>query len=221
MGKPKFSGAGMVDAQNSFADTTFSRNRYGTYFKAKPPTPAGSIWLAFWQVNVAACEAIWQSISDADRASWSYYKIHRKNQMAGAKVLTGHESFMAVNLNRIICSTTPVATPPPYSPVSQISAFSFATAFPGTVQFDVDLYDWSTSNVAIYCTNQLPAGRMSVNQIYALLFVTSFTGSIDITTEYNARFGALVSGKKIFIKFVPINIFTGARGVARYLSSIN
>jgi len=95
MGKPKFSGAGMVDAQNSFADTTFSRNRYGTYFKAKPPTPAGSIWLAFWQVNVAACEAIWQSISDADRASWSYYKIHRKNQMAGAKVLTGHESFMA------------------------------------------------------------------------------------------------------------------------------
>lgn len=76
--------------------------------------------------------------------------------------------------------------------------------------------------LAIYATKQVSAGVFRPGpKAYALIQVTAAAAAspADVLAAYTAKFGAQISGRKIFFKLVPISS-TGIAGPAFETSQI-
>lgn len=221
MAKPKFSGIGIVDLQNSIRNTTFSRNAYGTYSKNKIGAPASTAPLVAWQNIVSSLRFDWINImAESDRVEWYSFYVKRRNNMADAVTLNGFDAYLSVNMNRAIFLLPPLYNPPPYTQNPQAPGINFINALTvGT--FTVSSGGIFRQNCAIYATPLMSAGRMSLNQIYTLIGrCPAGTFDINLFPMFTARFGALVVGKKVFVKLTSIEPATGARGSSVLMSGI-
>lgn len=220
MAEVQFSGIGVVDMNGSVGGTTFARNYYGAYAKVRIGAPAGSIFLTNWQTEVASLANVWEfGLSDSDRQQW--YTVNRTavDSMADRNVITGYDLFMSVNLNLFLVGGVQVMLPPVYFDVPQCGQ----PAINALSALNVKIYLSSLPDAvcAIYATKNLPAGRMSNNQIYAYIGWSFMSiGVIDIRAQYVPRLGIPITGKKIFFKVVPISQSSGFRGQPQYISGI-
>lgn len=218
-----YSGIGIVSANGSTGATTFARNYYGNYAKAKLGAPAVvSPALAAWNGVFSFVHAAYEALTDIERNEWikaaanNYYRV---NQLAEKKRYTGFHLFMHLNLPLSLIGSALLSSPPARVIYPQMKTFngnifsplaltcSFITSFP--------------CQVILYASTQLNAGRMSTNQIYTFMqYTSSGTGGQDLITNYIARFGIPVIGKKIFVRCDPVDVVTGVRGVPWYISGI-
>lgn len=221
MAKPKFSGIGVVDINGSISNTTFARNRYGTYSKQRIGAPASTTYLQDRQLLMAALENLWQNtLDDNDRAEWARYEITKRNRMATRNSITGHEAFISVNFNRALISFLPLLLPYPYKPAPQIDQPTLTSPAANQLFYQLSGLDISLGAVAIYVSAPLPVGRMSANQIYLYTGYQTANGTHNLTADYTTRVTAPPSGSKIFVKFVPISSYNGQRGQAKFASVI-
>lgn len=221
MAKPKFSGIAVVDMQNSVSDTTFSRNAYGTYTKAKLGSPTPTSYLTAWQVIVGSLYFDWQNIlSDSDRAKWYGLYIPRRNNMAEVNRINGFDAFLSVNLNLALIPLPPIYLPVlPYNPPQPPDTPQFGTV--SALALEVITATPNPFPVMVYLSKQLSPGRMSLNQITAFIgYVPVNSGYQDFIVAYTARFGAPVTGRKIFAKVFSLDPNTGYRGSITCFSAI-
>lgn len=221
MGNPMFSGVGIVDMQNSLGTTTFSRNSYGTYTKIRIGAPAGSSYLTAWQAIYSSLFFDWANIlNDGERYIWYNYRIPIKDNMTKRHFITGFDAYFYTNLNLALIAEPPLYTPPSSFNAPPIPEFPFwGSLSAGALNFSMSLQP--PYPVAIYTSKLLPATRMSLNQIYAYIeFMSPLFTNQNIWVKWNARFGALTSGMKLFGKAVAINPANGARSAATYWSAI-
>lgn len=211
------SGIGVTALSGSIGNTTFSFNAFGQYAKAKPGTPAGSAYLTAWNALVSIIIQMWQTgMTDAQRLEWYKFELNHKDELAFRHRITGFYSFMSCNCNISIAGGVNITAPPPYVLPRCFDSLNQV----GSI--DMEIVSSVPTKVAIYATKLLPAGRMSVNQIYAYLTYALINPGINpqgLAPLWTARFGGAPPppGQKVFYKVQPLDDRTGLRNVEKYL----
>jgi len=144
-------GPGIVDARGSVAGTTFSRNRFGGYTRArvKPVNPKSPRQVAIHTIMMFLAEQWRESpMTDVIRTAWQTYasSVNWKNKLGESVTLTGFNMFMQCNAARItaggalITAAPTVLGLPPGDPAFAVSGSASSQEL--SVVFD-PLFDWN------------------------------------------------------------------------------
>lgn len=148
-------GAGITDARGSIGGTTFSRNRFGGYTRARttPVNPMSSRQTGIRAAVMFLAEQWRESpMDDAKRAAWELYadSVNWQNKLGQIVHLTGYNMFMRSNLARLYTNSAIVtAGPTTFSlPANDESAtFSYTTGAKNSLSYD-DTMDWCSEDGA-------------------------------------------------------------------------
>jgi len=190
-------------SSGSYQGKTASRNRFGQYIRTRaapvqPRTPFQLNQRARMTTNAAG----WRGLSDAQRAGWTSLggEISRTDSLGQSYTMNGFMAYCSVNNNKLDAGDSVVTDAPAIVTPGDLltatvtltnAAFSIAyTATP--LATGVRLY--------IFVSPQQSAGR-EFNGDYRLLSVTAAAAASPavVLTAYTARFGAPVTGNRIFI----------------------
>lgn len=195
-----------VPQSGSVAAVTSSRNRFGQYRRTRAiPVQPRTAAQVQQRARLTSQAAAWRGLTDAQRASWNAFagSFTVVNSIGATINLTGLQCFVKVNTVNLLIGDAVVNTPP------ALPAFVAATTTGVTAVAATPLIQIAGANPAagtkfmIFASPQLSAG-VSFNGIYRYLQTSqTFTsGEMSIQTAYAAKFGALIAGKKIFVKVV-------------------
>lgn len=212
-------GAQNPDQRNKLAGWVASKNRYGNYWRRKvtPVNPQTSYQMAQRQM-LGNLSSQWRGLTEAQRQSWinaapnfPYIDI-----FGSQIILAGNVLYIALNKNLLNAGETTIDTAPtPVAiPVLSISAVAAAagtpsvtiTVSPTTIPAGFDLFVFATPNIG-------PGIKFVKNKLRFLGTGTATTGTVDITSQWQDRFGAPVEGQQIFVKLALVSSDSGQQGV--------
>lgn len=209
----------MADARNKLNGNVFSKNRYGAYIRTKvtPVNPQTS-YQQNQRQQLASLSSQWRGLTQAQRDAWltATANFPRTDIFGNTKILAGNVLFVALNKNLLNAGEATIDDAP--SPVSipeiQISdltaaagtpALSF-TVDPATLPADTALFIKATGNVG-------PGKKYVKNMLRFIGTGTPTTGTVDILTAWQARFGSLVAGQRITVQIFLVSTVTGQAGI--------
>lgn len=215
MAKIKF-GAMMVDARGKLGGHVFSKNRGGAYLRTKvtPSNPQTEAQVEQRSLLASASQA-WKALTEAQRQAWNgavsgYATTNIFGDIVNPSGATLHTR---VNINVGLAGGSALLIPPTPIGVAAVGGFSVTA---DVSDEEVEL-GWTSGAVPAGCvriveaTPLLSAGIYNANnkfrQIASLASATA-TG-VNVHTQYTAKFGALVAGKKLFVRVKDIVIATG------------
>lgn len=195
-----------VPQSGSVGARTSSRNRSGQYVRQRAiPTQPRTVAQIRARSQLTSQSAAWRGLTDAQRAAWNAFALSFTvtNSLGTAINLTGAQCYIKVNTVNLLNGDAVVASPP------ALPAFVAITATGITAVAATPLIQIAGANPAagtkfmIFASPQMSAG-VSFNGRYAYLTTnqTFAAGQMSIQTVYAARYGALIVGKKIFVKVV-------------------
>jgi hypothetical protein len=195
-----------IPQSGSVGNQTSSRNRSGQYRRARslPTQPRTSA-----QVNARArltsASAAWRGLTDAQRAAWNGFaqSFSVVNSLGQTINLTGAQCYVKVNTVLALTGSAAV-TAPPALPTFGPTLATALTATAGTQALSVaSTLTTGSSTYMVYASPQMSAGVSYCGQFRYLANFTQATATkLDILSAYTAKFGALLAGKKIFVKVV-------------------
>lgn len=227
MTKIKYS-ALVSEMRNKLNGSVLSKNRAGNYIRNKvtPVNPQ----TAFQQANrqqLGAMSSEWRGLSEAQRQSWlnATSSFPYTDIFGDRKELDGKALFTKLNLNLLNAGQATIndAPAPVGVPVIAISAMT-ADQVDG-IEFTINETTVPAGfSLLVYATAPVSAGTYFVkNKLRLLGTATAAAGVVDITTAYNARFGAPTVGdvgKSVFVRVAFVNNTTGQLGVAVAASAV-
>lgn len=195
-----------VPQSGSVGARTSSRNRSGQYVRQRAiPTQPRTVAQIAARSRLTTQSAAWRGLTDAQRAAWNAFaqSFTVTNSLGTTINLTGAQCFIKVNTVNLLIGDATVNVPP------ALPSFLAVTVTGVTAVAATPLITLQGVNPAagtkfmIFGSPQLSAG-VSFNGKYAYLVTnqTFAAGAMSIQTVYAARYGALIVGKKIFIKVV-------------------
>lgn len=189
-------------SSGSEAGTTWSRNRFGQYTRrrAMPVQPRTSFQLnqrALQTTNATA----WRALTDAQRAGWKSLGLQmtRTDALGQTYDLNGFLAFCSINNNLAAAGDATISTAPAIvtpadltTATITLSSVAFSVAYTATPLA-------AGNRLFIRCSPQQSAGR-AFNGDYRLISVTAAAAAspANILAAYTARFGAPVTGNRIF-----------------------
>jgi hypothetical protein len=195
-----------VPQSGSVGARTSSRNRSGQYVRQRaiptqPRTPAQVAARA----SLSDQSASWRGLTDPQRAAWNAFaqSFTVTNSLGTTINLTGAQCFVKVNTTNVKNGDAAVTAPPALpSFLTNTCTGLVATAGTPTLEISGTAPAMGTKFM-VYASPQLSAG-VSFNGKYVWLQTSqTFTsGEMSILTAYTARYGALIAGKKLFVKVV-------------------
>lgn len=148
-------GPTVTDIRGSIAGTTFSRNRYGNYIRARttPVNPNSERQQAVRNIMAYVVQAWYSVLTAGQRAAWSVYAdaCNFTNKLGESITLTGYNIFVRSNIARLNDDYSLVATGPtelilpPTDPDFSVAISEASQEV--TVTFD-DGLDWCGENSA-------------------------------------------------------------------------
>ncbi len=149
-------GGGVVDARGSIGGTTFSRNRFGNYMRArKTPVNPQSPRQSAIRAIVASVNELWNgSLTQANRDSWEVYgsNVPATNKLGEVIRLPGFNQFNKTSIAAVNAGNTPIfAAPLVFTLPGEDTLFTAAVdAGTGkiTITFD-DARDWLNENAGL------------------------------------------------------------------------
>jgi len=220
----KYIGLMTTDMRGKVGGQVASKNRNGTYFRAKvaPVQPRTTYQLAVRQTFTSASQA-WRGLSSAIVASWNSIAASylRSNSLGIKSNLTGAQLFnkLSINLTNINPSAGFTAASPSNPVAVAPCAIESCSATPTTfVVVGQQAAVPAATSLFVYATKGVSAGKSFFGPKQYRL-ITVLAAAVPLTAEsiftaYNARFGAPVNGQKIGVKFVPVNTASGWEGQA-------
>ena len=195
-----------VPQSGSAGNMTASRNRSGQYYRQRSlPTQPRTVAQVAARSRLTTLSAAWRGLTDAQRAAWAGFanSFSVVNNLGQTIQLTGHQCYVKVNTTNVLNGDA-VVVPPPALPAF---AASTITGLDGTAA--TQLLELAGAAAAagtklqVYASPQLSAG-VSYNGRYAFLgLAPSFVaGKSPLTALYTAKYGAVIAGKKVFVKVV-------------------
>lgn len=198
-------GAGIVQASGSIAGTTFARNRFGNYMRArtKPVDPVSDAQ-SEQRSRLSYLSTYWQStLSAAQRTAWNTYAaaVPVQNRLGESVYLTGFNMFVRSNTVALQVGMDIVADGPTVLTMPEVDpTFAIAgTANDGliAITFD-DSLPWTSDTeayMAIYCGQPQGATRNFFGGPwkYAGALAQDATSGDTVTAPFT-----LVTGQKIW-----------------------
>lgn len=218
MAKIKYS-ALVSDMRNKLNGSVMSKNRYGSYVRNKvtPVNPQTSHQQAQRQM-LGSLSAQWRQLTQAQRDGWidAAPNFPITDAFGDTLILSGNALFIALNKNLLNAGSSSIdsAPTPEETPTVAISNLSAAAGTPA-LSFDIDPTTAPANHVLfVKATPGLSPGINFVkNRLRFIGLGTITTGSVDILTEWQDRFGTLVAGQRISVTAYFVNNVTGQAGV--------
>ncbi len=157
-------GGGVIQMTGSIAGTTFAKNRYGNYGRArtKPVNPNTDRQVTIRTAMAFLTDRWAQTLTDAQRIAWNLYgsNVAMKNRLGEVINLSGFNHYLRSNIARqadgitIIDAGPVIFELPAHDPLFAV-AISEATQ-QITTTYSVDM-DWSTEDGAhMFCYQGMP-----------------------------------------------------------------
>jgi hypothetical protein len=197
----------------SQAGTTASHNRAGQYYRNRrsPVQPVGTGRRAFIRSTFGNMSKAWSAISPAQQAAWSAYaeSYPRTDSLGQSIKLTGQQMFVACNTSLMNAGLSQLNDPPVSNAVTPVGIITFSATNTGTpaLNLTLDGAGAATDKITISFARQVSSGVSFVKTFWQADVAdanddTPITGLLAL---YTAQFGALVSGKKLFLRLAPVN----------------
>lgn len=218
----KYIGLMTTDMRGKIGGQVASKNRYGTYFRARvAPVQPRTTYQENARALLTAVSQAWRGLSTAVIAEWNSIASSyvRSNSLGNSTTLTGAQLYnkLSINLTNINPSGG-VVSAAPSAPVSVAACgISSCTASPTTfVCVGSEAAVPAATTLFIFASKPVSAGKSFFGKkTYRFIAVeaaaTSLT-ALSIFTAYSARFGAPTAGARIAVKFIPVNTATGWEG---------
>lgn len=213
-------GGGVVEMRGSIAGTTFSRNGFGAYTRArvKPINPA-TVFQMSVRSNLSAISKRWgTTLTEGQRMAWNEAgKLFGTLNKLGENVLmSGIALYQRLNLAMLNAGETYVDDPPVTLDVPAASSVVLtATAgTPDVLTFNV-LPVPPGAPIVLYltATPQFTPGRSFVKNDYRFIGIsTDVTNPVDIVALWKTRFddADFAAGMKIGVGVAYLNTDSGA-----------
>jgi hypothetical protein len=161
----------------------------------------------------------WETMTQPQRTAWnnlakSYPKVNKLNNTYYS---SGFNLFIELNTNLNNCAQAYIYDAPALTSVVQFNGFELTASNIGTPYFNLEFpsgHDTDYTSYLLYITPGLSTGVQYCKTKFLLsgFFNASYGSPLDLISLYTPVFGALPWGKKIFVKLIPINFFTGFPG---------
>lgn len=169
------------------------------------PTQPRTVSQVTQRARLSDMSAGWRGLTATQIASWNAFanSFTVTNSLGSTITLTGHQCYVKVNTVNLLNGVAAVSTPPAL-PAFVANTITALTSTAGTPTLAVAGATPAGSTVYMYFVSpQQSAGRNYNGQFYWIVTGTTFTaGSFNLLTAYEAKFGAPIAGKKIFLKVV-------------------
>jgi hypothetical protein len=195
-----------VPQSGSVGARTSSRNRSGQYVRQRAiPTQPRTVAQIAARSRLTSQSAAWRGLTDAQRAAWNAFaaSFTVNNSLGTAIHLTGAQCFVKVNTVNLLNGDATV-TAPPALPTFIAVTVTGLTATAGTQLLEANGTTPAAGTKFMYFVSpQLSAGVSFNGQFAWVVTGTTFTsGEFSLTAAYTAKYGAMIAGKKIFVKVV-------------------
>lgn len=220
MARIKF-GAMMVDARGKLGGHVFSKNRGGAYLRTKvtPSNPQTPDQVA-QRATLANASSNWKSLTETQRLAWNEAVTQYSTTNIFGDIVNPSGSVLhtRLNINVALAGGSALTAPPLPMGVDTVQGVS-AVATAGTPNVTLS---WTSGAVptghvmVVEATTQMSPGIFNASnkfRVIGTLPAATATGE-DITAIYNAKFGTLVAGQKLFVRAKLIRIATGEVSVA-------
>lgn len=192
-----------VPQSGSLAGVTSSRNRFGQYRRTRAtPVNPNSGFQGVVRARLAINAAAWRALTVAQRAAWGSLgaMMTRTDALGQVYGLTGFQAYVSVNNNQLAAGNVVLSDPPLLlTPASittatlTLSAAAFSIAFTTTPL-------GAGERMFAYASMQRSAGRTFEGDMRLVAVSAAAAASpFDINAAYVARFGAKVTGQRIFL----------------------
>jgi hypothetical protein len=219
-------GALVVDGRNKIGGHVASSNRGGAYLRTKvsPKQPRTT-----YQTNVravfSAISSAWKSLTAANQRLWNdAVANYKKSDIFGdIKSPSGFNLYQKLNNNLTQVGIANITTPPLPIAVTQFTSASLAAVHAGAITLTYAPAIPAGEAISVRATPAISPGKNFVKSEFRTIgkFLTADASPLVITTQYNAKYGAVgAAGEKIFVKVEHISTVTGQASQSYEVSCI-
>ncbi len=190
----------------SYQGLTSSRNRFGQYVRTRAtPVNPNTTTQATVRARQSNNAAAWRVLTDAQRAGWASLgtSMVRTDSLGQSYNLTGFQAYCSVNnLNLAAGNSVVAAAPALTDPGTLLSITLTLTSAAFSVAYTATPLGAGV-RAFLFASPQRSAGR-NFESDYRLISVTAAAAAspANILTAYTAKFGAPVTGGRIFVSGV-------------------
>lgn len=167
------------------------------------------------RVRLGLLSAGWRALTQTEQDAWiNLSGIFKSNRFGVPRPVKGKAAFVELNTNLINVGGTVITTPNPLADVPSITSATVVsdvssatvTATYATTPTDIGVIHlvFATPLLSSGVNRPRPSDFRQIGQIPANT-ASPYLGFADWT----AKFGALIAGQKLFLKFIAINTTTG------------
>ena len=216
MARVKF-GAMMVDARGKLGGHVFTKARSGATIRTKT-TPVNGQTSAQGAVRsrFGTLSQSWSTLSEEQRIAWNNKAATtgKTNVFGDSYFPSGKNLYLSINTNILNAGGIPINIPPAdvALPDVLLSGITF-DSLAGTLEVELQSLTNPTGNTAIvFCSPYLSKGVFNASGKERFVTAVNLTGTSTVADIYDAvvaKYGALQSGRKIFVKVKIVNVSSG------------
>lgn len=163
---------------------------------------------------LATVSQAWKGLTDAQRNAWTSaaQNFTHTNNFGQKFKPTGKNFFTEINLNLIIVGSAQVTSPPATTPPIGLTALTALSAGAGLLTASFAATPIAAANKAVVsATRGLSPGVAFVGKQYRQIqvFPAASATPFDLTAAYTTKFGAPVTGSRVFIRVKIIETVSG------------
>lgn len=193
----------------SYQGITASRNRFGQYrrTRATPVNPGSAYQLAV-RARLQTNASNWRGLTDAQREQWAALgdQIQRQDSLGQYYTLTGFMAYLLVNNNKLAAGDATVSAAPLYDPPDPATSLTItATSASLSIAYTPTPLG---AGIRAFVSASPPrsAGRAFEGDVRLIAVTAAAAASpANILAAYSARFGAPVTGSRIFVSLQLYN----------------
>ncbi len=197
-------------------------NKGGLYLAAfQPPTNPDTPEQQVVRARFGGDSAAFRALTLAQQQTWVNFgeASPRVNALGDPRPISGVNAFISVNNNIVNAGGASILIAPALVGADQIESIAVtATTGPDDVEiaFTPDPVP-ADHTLIIQATIPLSTGIVNVNNRYRQIAIeVTTTGSpVDLTAEYTAKYGSLITGQNLHVRVYHIRTDSGEVSVAR------
>jgi hypothetical protein len=216
----------MVDVSGKLGGQVATKGRNGLNIRTKvKPINRRTNSQVNQRSSLASQSQVWRSLTDAQRAAWTaqaaQFTFH--NNFGQKYHPSGKNYFTRINENLLFAGAAAITTPGLTTPATAQTSFT-ATSTGANLVGDTFAASPVPAGMAmlVFATRGLSAGVGFVGKQYRFIQKVAAAGTTptDLTTTYTAKFGAPISGSRVFLQAKMVNITTGQESIPLQASVI-
>jgi len=217
----------IAEARGKCGGAVFSRNTYGAYVRTKvtPTNPSTSNQQSV-RSQLTEISQYWRQLTDAQRSAWESLakEVSRTNIFGDSVAYTAFNLFQVVNRNLQTIGEAIIDDAPSIEAIESVTSLTL-TAAAGTPALSLAFVPSPVPTgfkMVIYATPQISAGISFVKSEYRKLKVVDAAGTSpsNLLSDYVAKFGALVAGKRIFVAAKLVSKTSGMASLQLQTSAV-